>query len=34
LLRHYRRNGMKADFSWDRTVTRFEEVYRAPLKRP
>jgi starch synthase len=28
LLRYYRRNGMKADFSWERTVTRYETVYR------
>ncbi|HZQ46101.1 MAG TPA: glycogen/starch synthase, partial [Verrucomicrobiae bacterium] len=33
LLTHYRRNGMKADFSWARTVARYEEVYQAPLKR-
>jgi starch synthase len=32
LLQHYRRNGMKADFSWERTVTRYEQVYRAPAK--
>ena len=28
LLQHYRRNAMKADFSWDRMVKRYEEVYR------
>lgn len=30
LLQHYRHNAMKADFSWDRMVTRYEEVYRRP----
>jgi starch synthase len=28
LLRRYQQNGMKADFSWDRTVKRYEEVYK------
>ncbi len=32
LLQYYRRNGMKADFSWERTVKRYEQVYRAPAK--
>ena len=26
LLREYQRNGMKADFSWDRMVGRYEAV--------
>jgi starch synthase len=33
LLRHYRHNGMKADFSWDRMVKQYEDLYRQPLKR-
>jgi starch synthase len=33
LLRHYQHNGMKADFSWDRMVERYEEVYRQPKGR-
>ena len=33
LLRHYRHNGMKADFSWDRMVKQYEDIYRLPLKR-
>jgi starch synthase len=28
LLRHYRVNGMKADFSWDRMVEKYLDVYR------
>ncbi len=28
LLRHYRQNGMAADFSWARAVKRYLEVYR------
>lgn len=27
LLKHYRRNGMLVDFSWDRTAEEFVEVY-------
>jgi len=27
LLRHFQRNGMAADFSWDRTARRYLEVY-------
>ena len=27
LLEHYRRNGMTANFSWDRTVAQYEQVY-------
>jgi starch synthase len=33
LLRHYRRNAMKSDFSWSRVVKQYEDVYRMPLKR-
>ncbi|HZQ48507.1 MAG TPA: glycogen/starch synthase, partial [Verrucomicrobiae bacterium] len=33
LWRHYQRNGMKVDFSWDRMVEKYLEVYRAPLNR-
>ena len=29
LLQHYQRNGMAADFSWDRMVKRYREVYQA-----
>jgi len=28
LLQHYRRNAMKADFSWERTAEQYVEVYR------
>jgi starch synthase len=28
LLEHYRQNGMTTDFSWERTVRRYEEFYR------
>jgi len=28
LLRHYQRNGMATDFSWDRTVTAYLKAYR------
>ena len=28
LLRHYRRNGMTADFSWDRTARQYVEIYQ------
>jgi starch synthase len=28
LLQRYRRNAMKADFSWDRTVTEYLKIYR------
>jgi starch synthase len=31
LLRHFQRNGMTADFSWDRTAAKYEEVYRKAL---
>lgn len=31
LLRHYQLNAMAVDFSWDRMVKRYLEVYRAPL---
>jgi starch synthase len=30
LLRHYQHNGMTADFSWDRMVQRYLEIYRPP----
>ncbi len=30
LLRIYRRNGMRADFSWDRTVAEYERAYVKP----
>jgi starch synthase len=33
LLRQYQRNGMTADFSWDRMVKQYLEVYRPPLNR-
>ncbi len=29
LLRHYRRNAMQADFSWEQAVRRYMEVYSA-----
>jgi starch synthase len=32
LLRAYQRNGMKMDFSWDRAVGKYEEVYRGTAK--
>ena len=32
LLRSYQRNGMKMDFSWDRAVGKYEEVYRGTAK--
>ena len=32
LLRAYQRNGMKVDFSWDRAVVKYEEVYRGTAK--
>jgi starch synthase len=31
LLRHYRRNGMAADFSWDRTATKYLDAYGRAL---
>jgi starch synthase len=33
LLRHYRLNAMKADFSWDRMVERYIALYSMPLNR-
>ena len=33
LLGHYRRNGMKADFSWDRTAAEYVRVYEPALGR-
>ena len=33
LLRHYQRNGMTMDFSWDRMVKRYLEIYKAPPNR-
>jgi starch synthase len=32
LLREYRRNGMKMDFSWDRMVGKYVEAYQGTLK--
>ena len=31
LLREYRQNGMRVDFSWDRTAGEFLRVYRHAL---
>ncbi len=31
LLRHYRRNAMSADFSWDRAVEQYLKVYERTL---
>jgi starch synthase len=31
LLRHYRRNGMTADFSWERTVEDYVKMYQAAV---
>jgi starch synthase len=31
LLRHYRRNGMLADFSWDKTCLQYVKLYRQVL---
>ena len=31
LLRQFRRNGMKADFSWDKTVEEYLKVYQRAL---
>jgi starch synthase len=31
LLRHFRLNGMAADFSWDRTVTQYVQAYQRTL---
>lgn len=33
LVEHYRRNGMARDFSWERTATAYEDLYRGLLKR-
>jgi starch synthase len=33
LLAFYRRNAMRADFSWGRTVREYENVYSAALKK-
>jgi len=33
-LQHYRRNAMRADFSWKRTGGEYERVYRKLLKTP
>jgi glycogen synthase len=32
LLRHCRKNGMKADFSWNRTVGEYLKIYEAAKK--
>jgi glycogen synthase len=29
VLAHYRRNGMAADFSWERTEKAYAEVYQS-----
>ncbi|MCS7090786.1 MAG: glycogen synthase GlgA [Verrucomicrobiota bacterium] len=34
LLRQYQINGMKVDFSWDRTATEYTQVYREALAAP
>ena len=36
LLHHYRLNGMKKDFSWDRTAKAYEKVYQriVPVREP
>ena len=31
LLRHFRKNAMSADFSWDRTTAEYVDVYRRTL---
>ena len=31
LLKHYRKNGMRADFSWDRTAQEYVEAYERAL---
>jgi starch synthase len=31
LLRHYRRNAMTADFSWERTVEDYVKMYQAAV---
>ena len=31
LLRHFRLNGMSADFSWDRTITQYLQAYQQTL---
>ena len=33
LIRQYRRNAMKADFSWGKTVGKYLEVYHAMIKK-
>jgi starch synthase len=32
LLDHYRQNGMRTDFSWERTVLKYEEFYQRFLR--
>ncbi len=34
LLRHYRRNAMRADFSWERTCLQYMKIYERALGRP
>jgi starch synthase len=29
LLRHYQKNAMRTDFSWDRMVKRYVEIYQS-----
>jgi starch synthase len=31
LLKHYRKNGMRADFSWDRTAQEYVKAYERAL---
>jgi starch synthase len=31
LLRHYRHNAMRTDFSWERMVKRYLQVYAKPV---
>ncbi len=33
LLKHYRKNGMQADFSWNKTSAEYEKVYQALLQK-
>ena len=34
LMRHYRRSGMTADFSWERASQKYEEIYETLLASP
>ena len=33
LMQHYRRNGMQADFSWDRTAAEYTQAYQKQSRR-